>query len=520
VPLLSCHNASRFAVILLLLISSLAAEEGKQESPEPKAEALPKASPAVDVWMVHARTYFRRHEYRIALLFLEGKTLGIDGSFIAGESLFRLGKYNEAKVHFENILKESKDPIERRKAFIRIFDITLNLNETQNAIDQYVAFGKQFKRPTARMRYGLGMALYHIGYFDRAVKVLQGIPKGSEFFIRARYILAALGLEKRKPQASAKLFNQIEKLKPVSVEDYTVHQMAILAQLRIYIDLNQSKLAEQTLSRISSAGEVFETATKEFIRAMLNRATMARWGVGPFKKASSFHRDTVETQALELASHAIERYRRSHEIDWRKPELLTLMTSLYVVARRYDEARLAYDELSDHYRPIEAALRSKENNEEVWYYFSLDFNRKGQPHRYSMIAGVPDSLIRDIPQRNEILRLRDEIEKNEKTLRELEASTRLLNISENKELVAARARQDGIVNAYEKMVVNKQRKIGEQVANIVNKSLAEADFKRAELVLTEMRDLKKWHATVSDFQSEKIELFEENVKKLDEGGSS
>lgn len=472
----------------------------------------------MDTNLGHARTYFRRHDYRTALLALQNKSLDLPALWIAGESLFRLGRYSEAQTYFERIVKESADPVEKRKAHIRLFDVEIYAKDIQAAINRYVAFGKQYRTTPARMRYALGKALFDLGYFDRAEKVLRGIPKTSEFFIRARYIIATLGLDKKTPQASAKIFRQIESLKPISVEDYAVHQLAILAQARIYADANREDLAQKAYERVSITGPFGEVALSELIRMMLIRAELASAGEGRFKRTSQARRQFIETEAINAALAALMRYRKAHEIDWRKPELLTLMATLFGKAKRYEEAQLAYKELIDHYRPIQSALLAKENADRVWYYFALDFNRD-KPNNYSMLAGVPDFLLKNIPQIKKILQVRDGIEATEKALRDLESRAVALKLSKEL-LVKARTDQNAIINAYQRMVIKQQQKIAQQAAVIINDSLAEAEFMRGKLALLEINDLQKQKAALQDFQSDKIEMFEDSLKKLDEGGSS
>lgn len=482
-----------------------------------------QAAHLVEPKLGHARMYFRRHEYRAALLALDGKIDDNEARFIAGESNFRLGNYPEARGYFEQILSHTEDQIERRKAFIRLFDIDLYTKDIPSAINRYVAFGKEFKKTTAQMRYGLGKALFDFGYFDRAAKVLKGVPKNSEYFMRARYILASLDLDHTKPEDSIKYFEQIEALEPVSVEDYTVRQLAILAQGRIYTDLGKEDLAEKAYSRVSLAGEFGEVATIETVRAMLLRASQARRGEGRFHKLSPLRRQIVESASITSALKAIERFRKTHEIDWHRPELLTVMASLYVESKRYEEARLAYQELIGHYRPIYDSLLADEGEAGVWPYFALDIDRDQRTTRkISMISGVPDSLLKNLPEVTKILTLRERIEDGGKKLRDMEerAQNLQLNGAPSTLLAQARARQDAIAAAYNGMVIKKQKALKKSVANVLNRNVAEAEFKRADLVMRKMQDFKKQQRAIHDYQTKKLDAFERSVKEPDAGGSS
>lgn len=511
------HKARSQALVLLAIALALHAAV-----PAFAAEDDVLSIIAVDPNLGHARTFFRRHDYPAVLLLLEGHAKSLEAKWMVAESLFRLHNYLRAKTSFEQILKETKDPIERRKAEIRLFDVDLLAKDLQGSIDRYVKFKTEYKKATARMSYGLGKALYDVGYFDRADAILRSVPKGSEFYLRARYIMAAIGLDKRSPQASAKLFRQIEDLPMVSVEDHAVHEMAILAQGRIFADSDREDLAAKAYERVSLAGKFGETATIELVRAMLYRAEQARLGDGRFKKSSAFRRELVEKEAILSASRAIGRFRKAHEIDWQRPELLTLMASVLVETKRYEDARIAYDELIGHFRPIEEALVGPKNDHsQIWPYFALDYDRKPRPdRRTSLIAGVPESLIKRLPDVKELLLMRARIEESGRQLRALETRAVRLDLVNSKALLArVRQNQQKIERAYDKVVIRKQTEISHEVANILNRSLAEAEFKRAELVLREMGDLKKKLDVVQDFQSEQNDQFEKSLKELHNGGT-
>lgn len=531
----------RVAIGLLLASNVLAedppAPENVQEvTPSPKAEDVPaprkrrsrvKAAAAVDKPAVmdprvgHARTHFRRHQYRLALQWLPEDLADRDALWIKAESHFRLKQYKEAGAFFEQLYAESQDTLEKRKAAVRLFDVAISSNDTQDAINRYVAFGKEFKRTPAQMRYVLGKVLYDAGYNDRAEKILRGVTKGSEYYIRARYIVASIGLDKRKAAASAKFFKLIEDAKPVSVEDASVHQLAILAQGRIYVQSGREDLAEKAYMRVSLSSPFGETATIEWARAMIERAERARTGEGRFQKMSPYRRSLVEAAAVESAQRAIARYRDVAEIDWRKPELLTVMASVFVESRRYDEARLAYEELINHFRPIQERLADTTTEYGMLPYFALDFARsRSSRSSLSLVVGVPESMVHEMKDIKDILAVRRRIEEAEENLRVLEDRAAELSQKSIDQVHGQRMTQEAIVIAYNQMVMNKQKKISARIATMLNDTIAEAEFKRAELVISEMRDLKTQQKAITDYQSEKIDRFEKTLQEIDSGGST
>ncbi len=506
-------NRLKSITVAALLVASVALPT--LAKPAPKVEAAPVL---LEARLGHARTFFRKHDYRTALLMLGDKIESLDALFIAAESNFRLDQFTAAARYFERIVETTKDPIELRKALIRLFDIDIRNKDVQSAVNRYVAYGKKYKNPPAIMRYSLGKVLFDEGsaadnaeraeeFFKRAATILRGIPKGNEFYMRARYIIAAMELGKKKPAQSVKEFGLIEKLKPVSAEDYSVRELAILAQARILAEAKREDLADQAYARVSLAGEFGETATIEAIRTMLARANEAQLGLGRFAKATPFKKQTVQSDALQKALDSVMRYRKVHEIDWHKPELLTLMSWLYVQTKRYADGRLAYDKLIGHYRPIYDELSKEATDNQVWPFFALDFERDLlAPRNIAMIEGVPAVLMKNVPAIDEIKAMRNKIEADEKKLRNLESRAQEV-ASGLPQLQRDRAQQTAIVDAYNAMVQKKQLRIRKEIANNINQCLAEADFDRAALVVHEMRDLKKQQNVVHDFQTKKIEEF-------------
>jgi tetratricopeptide (TPR) repeat protein len=470
----------------------------------------------IDIHEAHARTLFRKKNFQAAVLALQGKSLTLDGQWITAESLFRLGNYNDAKVHYEQIVTDAKDTIQKRKAAIRLFDVDILLGNVQSSVARYTQFQKDFGQPSGRMKYALGKMLYDAQHFDRASTILRGIKKGSEFYARARYIVATIGLEGRDFNASVKLFNQIEALVPVSTEDYAVRQMAILAQGRIFADNGREDLAEKAYARVTLENPFGEIALSELIKAMLNRAFEAKYAEGRFNKVGAFRRGLVEKAAIESAQKAVERFRKTHEISWQNPDLLTQIASLLVLARRYDDARLLLAELTDHFRPIHALLLAETKQEALWPCFALDFERDGSPLP-TLLKGVPNSMVKGLGEIQEIMALRDRIELSHKKLHELLEAASLAGVSNIDFLNQASLTQTALEASYVSMALEEQAKIGVKVASLINQSLAEAEFLRARLVQQQMANLEKQVGVVQQFQNDKIELFEHKLNEIDEG---
>lgn len=514
--------------LLVLVICQLACAHGARKKSDNTMKALAPSLPMTPMQSMTplldiephealARAFFRKNKFHATLSALGEHPLSEDGHFMKGESFFRLSKWAEAKPHFAHLHKEGSNLTARRKAALRLFDIEILQGNLEATIAAYVAFQKEFKTPSARMRYGLGKALYDAEYHEKAKTVLSGIKKDNEYFARARYIIATIGLDKKEYKKTARIFNQIEKLKPVSVEDYAVQQMAILAQGRLLVELGREDLAEKAYARVSKQRPYGDKALSEFIHAMVNRATKARLGEDKYKKTSLSRREVIVRQSLESAVRAAENYQKLSPVDWHNPSLSVQIASLMVEVGRYEDARLMLDELVGHFRSLETKLVQAEQNNSLWNSLKLDFEQsRGEQ---ALMWGIPDNWLKDLTSLKELLSARDKIELSHKVLEEQLEAAKSMKIASLDIFEKARRTQEALEDAYVRTAIKKQDKINKNIALIINKNMADAEYLRARLVERQMADIKKQIGAVQSFQDEKIELFEGMLKKIDEGTS-
>lgn len=451
------------------------------------AEPMPQElSPVAE-----ARSYFRHHDYEKALSLVSDDEASI---LIAAESAFRLGQYEKAKGYFEKLLANNFGP--KRKIDIRLFEIALALGDVARAEAIYESFPKQ-NRP-AKMSYGLGKAFFDGKEYEKARAVLSAIDKDSEFYLRARYILASLDVGVKKPQELVKLFKQIEDEKMVSVEDHGVHDLAILAQGRILVDAKREDLADAVYQRITS-GPYFAKATEELVTALLNRANRAKYSLGSFKNASEFARSEEIKKDNAQALLALERYQKTSPIDWQTPNLLALQAELLGKNKRYDEAQVAYGKLFDHYNLVKEQLKDTK----LWDMFDVD-------KKTAELALIPKEFL---PKSEEILQLKDQLQKAQEDLLELREAK-----MDEALLAEAQTLHDDLKDQYLEIASIKQKEMSEQILASINKQLAEPEFKRAELVLAQMNDMKKQLDAVQDYQTNKIDNFERQ-RAIGKGGA-
>lgn len=462
---------------------------------------------------VQAEVLFTRANYGYVASLLENRQeLKETQRFILAESLFRLGRLKEAQASYQGLLSSADEAL-KQKVHARLFQIVLIEDDVKGAINLFNDYKKLYKKTPPMMNYALGKALYDKNYKDQALIVLNLVPKGNEFYIRAQYLIATLTIDKGSLKKSIELYGAIEKEKPISVEDYSIRDMAILAQARIYGDAGREDLAAAAYERVPLTGAYGDSATVELLKTLIMRGEMAFNAEGKYAKLSEATRQRITREAFGRASRAVERYRKNSKIDWQKPELHALMALLYVKSQRYDEGRVAYKELIEHYRPIYENLVETKDNETPWPIFALNFEQPGVPMK-SLFSGVPDRLLKPIDEIQNLLSLKSSIEEKRRHLNKLLASG-----FDNSELEKAKNNQLIIEKKYENLVKARQKNINLLVAQGINEVIAQAEFRRAELAQSEMRDLKIQLEANRNFQTKKNNDFDKDLLELDKGGS-
>lgn len=450
---------------------------------------------------------FKEREYLRAIIYLEKQAnLSASDTNLLAESLYAVGRLKEAREYFLKLLSTSQDQVERQRLEQRIFSIYIRLNDFDAAKKSFAAYQNNYQIIPPMMQYAMGKMFFDYQYYVAAKDIFNLIPKNNEFFIRARYLLASISIDRNSLKSSIALYKEIEEAPTVSVEDYTIKQMAIMAQARLYADGRRDDIAADVYEKVDVAGAMGDKATAELIKILLTRAEMARNGEGKFASLGLVQRENIEKEAVARGYRALARYRKFSSVDWQKPELAVVMAELYVKNKRYAEARLFYDSFIGHYRTLYTELQKVDQSSVVWPYFKINAREN------FVIEGVPSSLVQKIPELSAALALKKHIEENARIIERISEL-------DGKRGSALKFEQQETVRAYEALIVSLQRTIKKAVATIINdRVLAEVEFKRAELALAEMEDLKKQLDANRQFQTNTVNEFDSKLPKL-EGGS-
>src|SRR5579871_1492286 len=470
--------------------------------------------------VLHARAFFRRHEYAKAMLALGGDTKRQDAKWIMAESLFRLGLYDGAKSIYSEIYKNAEGMIDKEKAAGRLVETDIYLGRIDAAKSRLLGFEREFHKTPGRLAYALGKLLYNTGHLTQSEDIFRKVASGDEYFVRARYIMVAINLGKVSKDESIESFNQIEKNEPIATEDYWVRDLSILAQARIYADAGQIDQAETAYARVSVTGAFGEAACTELVGLLLYHSELAQMGIDRFKDMPTGQRHEIGRQLEKSATKAIARFQKENKISWETPKLLSLIGLFLTKVRRYGDARFAYDELINHYRPIRGELQTAEKQNKIWPFFAINYDRNKNMQLTSLLNGVPNALLLGRSATNDVLALRDRIEESYQTIRQLEQQSRFLgDVLDANVIAEAKATQTDLEKIYRELAIAKQQEIATRAVRAIDGILSEAEFRRANLVSAEMNDVRRKLNVIQDFTTNNIDLFDAQLKAVDEGES-
>jgi hypothetical protein len=279
----------------------------------------------------HTRIIYGNAHYAETLQILKGHE-SIEALWLKAESLFRLGKFKEALIIYDILIK--KDKKQAQKSYLRILESHIQLANITDLSKLYENYKNTYKYIPDNINYALGKLFFDRGYEKKAHEILSIINNKSIFGMRALYILGALTNE-------AQHFELIAQSAPQCVEDYTIKAMALMALARLKAferDYEEARVAYERVPLESAYGA---QAAAELIELMI------------------FWAESLEPQypflaqkALRYAEEALGRYRTFKEPDVSDNALYLQMGRLLAKTKRYDDGRALFTRLENYYNNI------------------------------------------------------------------------------------------------------------------------------------------------------------------------
>lgn len=183
-------------------------------------------------------------------------------------------------------------------------------------------------RPTAEFSYVLGRAQYDLGNAIEARRVLSEVEAGTDYFVRARYVMAVMDLQADDLESARAGFEFLADLPTTVTAEKLATELAALAVARIHFHRKSFDDAGDWYGRVATLESVLDDSLVENI---WTQVALEDWGAtllsfGYFHHLRPDHHDAGRMRVLE--GHV-----------------------LYKMGR-HSEAEVAYERVRDLYRSI------------------------------------------------------------------------------------------------------------------------------------------------------------------------
>lgn len=437
--------------------------------------SAPAMGAALEYSINHAREMFRLGKYNQTIALLGPDISSYEAKWLKAESLLALREYKSARDIYKLLFDIHGEHNQSKKlAALRIIECDLQLRDVSAALSAYNYYQDSYKSVPDFINYGLAKLLFDYKYYQNAVNILRKIDLNSVYGMRAHYILGAIQLDNWSNTEAVEHFTRTAAMTPMSVEDFTVLDAARMARARIYSDAHDFLSALKAYNEVPKSSAYAEQATQELAAVML------------FWADSLVNKKYLTKDAIGFALAAMERYQNNKPLNLQDPELAIQMGRLYTKTGRYQEAKIALNNLIGYYNKLLSEPQS-------WSYQDL-------PRRLK--AKLPDlSPLFALKNRLDII------------------SAQLITLKERNADISELAKYQKILELeYQELLRLAHNNISQDFAPIINKIIAEAQFRLGETSMQEMQDLRKQLDAVGKFQTEKIMNFEKNMAEI--GGST
>ncbi|MFH0901228.1 MAG: tetratricopeptide repeat protein [Pseudomonadota bacterium] len=190
--------------------------------------------------------------------------------FLLAESLFQKGDLLSAREYYRKIVIDlGEQSPHYQDALQRLLELSLQLQATRSEVTEEVKdYVQRLDRvpQTSRLEsapYVRGKYEFFKKNYLGAISVFETIPRDSEFYLRARYLIGASHVGRKESEKAISVFESLTKETPTRKEDERVVQEAHLALGRIFYEQDQNEQAIDQYLMIRRDSEMFDTAMGE-----------------------------------------------------------------------------------------------------------------------------------------------------------------------------------------------------------------------------------------------------------------
>ena len=201
----------------------------------------------------------------LMLFDLADKEQGADkeaATYYLAESLYQKGDVGTAREYYKQLATGNQYGKYRVPALQRIVEIAIaQHDETQDTVAALGALQSTTGVPS--VPYILGKYAFAQGNYDNAISLFSAVPKGSEYDLQAQYYAGATWVAKKDLARATDIYAQLIDVKPKSLSDRRVIELAQLALGRIYYEREQPAKSIDAYLLVDRHSDLFPDALYE-----------------------------------------------------------------------------------------------------------------------------------------------------------------------------------------------------------------------------------------------------------------
>lgn len=188
-----------------------------------------------------------------------------EGLYYLGESLFQKGDYVASRTYFTQLVKDrgAKSKF-YQQGLERLIELTLRLSDSKD-VDQWLSALDAVPAAKRRSSVPYVRGKYHFfkQQWDEALSWLSRVPKKSEYYFQARYMMGASFIAKGNLGAAAKEYQALVRVQTKNNDDKRVVELSQMALGRIHYERDQPSKAIDRYLMVPRRSDLFDETLYE-----------------------------------------------------------------------------------------------------------------------------------------------------------------------------------------------------------------------------------------------------------------
>ncbi len=290
----------------------------------------------------------------------------IEGMFGLAESLLKSNNPSAAQGYFEKLLKQPGHGL-HDKVVVRLVEIALRLKQEHLVLEYDNDYRKYIGREMPpEVHYALGKTLFQEKLDKKAEDHLNRVPRGSEYFLRAQYILGAILVRTEQYDDAIQLFDELsERGELIADEDVEMLDLIQLARARLFYEVGEITKSLDAYQNINIDSKYLPEMLYESVWAQVRRGQDIRAD----EKRSETERERAARAEFERAIERLSYLKYLEKDPMKLAENELLRGNLQVQQGDLASAEEAFTEVIDKYRgaseQLQEVFRSNDKQRKV-----------------------------------------------------------------------------------------------------------------------------------------------------------